>query len=101
MSSVLCAREDLNLHAVAIGDKVRVPIAPTVAATDYVPAMTTSAGADATAASVEVEITANKSVSWHLTGEQIRSIHAKFHIQIFLQCSQSELQALHGDLNNF
>lgn len=61
-------------RGVAIGDKVRVPIAPTVAATDYVPAMTTSAGADATAASVEVEITANKSVSWHLTGEQLRSL---------------------------
>ncbi|MGL5004679.1 MAG: P22 coat - protein 5 family protein [Casimicrobium sp.] len=59
---------------VAIGDKVRVPIAPTAVTSDYVPAMTTAAGADATAANVEVEITANKSVTWHLTGEQLRSL---------------------------
>ena len=59
---------------VAIGDKVRVPIAPTVAATDYTPAMTTTAGSDATASNVEVEITANKHVTWHLTGEQLRSL---------------------------
>lgn len=59
---------------VAIGDKVRVPIAPTASTADYTPAMTTSAGSDATASNVEVEITANKQVSWHLTGEQLRSL---------------------------
>jgi hypothetical protein len=59
---------------VAIGDKVRVPIAPTAATSDYTPAMTTTAGADATASNVEVEITANKHVTWHLTGEQLRSL---------------------------
>lgn len=59
---------------VAIGDKVRVPIAPPATASDYTPAMTTAAGSDATAANVEVEITANKQVSWHLTGEQLRSL---------------------------
>lgn len=59
---------------VAIGDKVRVPIAPTAATADYTPAMTTTAGADRTATNVEVEITANKQVSWHLTGEQLRSL---------------------------
>lgn len=59
---------------VAIGDKVRVPIAPTASTGDYTPAMTTSAGTDAIASSVEIEITANKTVSWHLTGEQLRSL---------------------------
>lgn len=59
---------------VAIGDKVRVPIAPTASTSDYTPAMTTAAGADATASNVEVEITANKKVDWHLTGEQLRSL---------------------------
>lgn len=59
---------------VAIGDKVRVPIAPTATTSDYTPAMTASAGTDATASNVEVEITANKHVSWHLTGEQLRSL---------------------------
>jgi hypothetical protein len=59
---------------VAIGDKVKVPVAPTASTSDYVPSMQTSAGADATASAVEVEITANKFVSWHLTGEQLRSL---------------------------
>jgi hypothetical protein len=59
---------------VAIGDSVTVPIAPVRAASTYSPAMTTSAGTDATAASVSVSITANRMVSWNLTGEQIRSL---------------------------
>lgn len=59
---------------VAIGDKVRVPVAPTRSTSDYAPAMTTTAGSDATASNVEVEITANKKVDWHLTGEQLRSL---------------------------
>jgi hypothetical protein len=44
------------------------------AASDYTPAMTTTAGTDATASSVEVTITKNRHVSWNLTGEQIRSL---------------------------
>lgn len=59
---------------VAIGDKVTVPVAPTRAASDYTPAMTTTAGTDATASKVDVEITKNRAVSWHLTGEQVRSL---------------------------
>lgn len=59
---------------VAIGDTVTVPVAPVAAASDYTPAMTTTAGTDATAGSVGVTITANKHVSWNLTGEQIRSL---------------------------
>lgn len=61
-------------QGVAIGDKVTVPVAPTRAAADYTPAMTTTAGTDATAAKVDVEITKNRAVSWHLTGEQVRSL---------------------------
>jgi hypothetical protein len=59
---------------VAIGDKVIVPVAPVRAATTYTPAMTSSAGDAATASTVEVQISANRMVSWNLNGEQIRSL---------------------------
>ena len=59
---------------VAIGDTVTVPVAPVRAASTYTPAMTTTAGTDATAAKVDVSITANRMVSWNLTGEQVRSL---------------------------
>lgn len=59
---------------VAIGDTVKVPVAPTRSQTDYTPAMTTTAGTDATATSTDVTITANKMVSWNITGEQERSL---------------------------
>ncbi len=59
---------------VAIGDVVKVPVAPVASTSDYTPAMTTAAGADATASTVDIQITANKFVSWHLTGEQLRSL---------------------------
>lgn len=59
---------------VAIGDTVKVPIAPTAVTSDFTPAMTTAIGADATASTVDIQITANKTVSWHLTGEQMRSL---------------------------
>ena len=59
---------------VAIGDSVIVPVDPTRAAGDYTPAMTTTAGTDATATSVTVTITKNRAVSWNLSGEQIRSL---------------------------
>lgn len=59
---------------VAIGDVIKVPVAPVASTSDYTPAMTASAGTDATASSVDVQITANKNVSWHLTGEQLRSL---------------------------
>ena len=59
---------------VAIGDTVKVPVAPTRSTGDYTPAMTTTAGSDATASTVDVTITANKLVSWNLTGEQLRSL---------------------------
>lgn len=61
-------------RGVAIGDEVTVPVAPVRAGADYTPAMTVAAGADATASALKVKITKNRMVSWHLTGEQIRSL---------------------------
>lgn len=60
--------------AVALGDTVKVPVAPTRSTENYTPAMTTTAGTDATASTVDVEITANKMVSWNMVGEQLRSL---------------------------
>lgn len=60
--------------AVAKGDLVKVPVAPTRAAADFSPSNVSSTGADATAADVEVAITKSRKVSWHLTGEQQRSL---------------------------
>lgn len=65
---------NFDSKGVAIGDTVTVPVAPTRSASDYTPAMTTTAGTDGTAASVAVQITKNRHVSWHLTGEQVRSL---------------------------
>lgn len=59
---------------VAKGDEVTVPVAPIRAATDFTPAATSTAGDDAVADSVKVKITQSKKVSWHLTGEQQRSL---------------------------
>lgn len=59
---------------VAIGDKVKVPVAPVRAPTDFTPAATAPQGDDATASSVDVAITASKKVSWFMTGEQLRSL---------------------------
>lgn len=59
---------------VAIGDTVKAPVAPTRTPADYTPSMTTAAGDDATAAMVPVTITANKMVSWNMTGEQLLSL---------------------------
>lgn len=59
---------------VAFGDTVTVDVAPTRSAADFTPAATTSSGTDATASSVGVQITKSRKVSWHLTGEQIRSL---------------------------
>lgn len=61
-------------QGVAKGDKVKVPVAPTRAAEDFTPAATTSTGNDATADAVEVAINESRKVSWHLTGEQQRSL---------------------------
>jgi hypothetical protein len=60
--------------AVALGDVVKISVAPTRSTSDYTPAMTTTAGTDVTASTVDVSITANKMVSWNMTGEQLRSL---------------------------
>lgn len=60
--------------AVAKGDVVKVPVAPTRSASDFTPANVSSSGSDATADDVEVQITKSRKVSWHLTGEQQRSL---------------------------
>lgn len=65
---------NFDSKGVAVGDSVKVPVAPVRAASDYTPAMTTTAGTDATASAVEVTITKNRHVAWNLTGEQIRSL---------------------------
>lgn len=61
-------------QGVAKGDKVKVPVAPTRAASDFSPSATSSAGSDATSDAVEVSIAKSRKVSWHLTGEQQRSL---------------------------
>lgn len=60
---------------VALNDKVVVPIAPTRSASDFSPGATSSSGTDAIADAVEVKINKSRKVSWHLTGEQIRSLN--------------------------
>lgn len=59
---------------VAIGDTVSVPVAPSRSASTYVPGADPAIGADATATDVQVSITNNEQVSWHLSGEQMRSL---------------------------
>lgn len=59
---------------VAIGDTVKVPVAPVATSATYTPAMTVTAGSDLVASSVSISITGNDVVSWHLTGEQMRSL---------------------------
>lgn len=65
---------NFDSKGVSINDEVTVPIAPVRTASDYVPAMTTTAGTSATASKVAVRITANRKVDWELDGEQIRSL---------------------------
>lgn len=65
---------NFNDQGVAKGDVVKVPVAPTRAAADFTPGNVAATGADATAQDVEVQIAQSRKVSWHLTGEQQRSL---------------------------
>lgn len=65
---------DFDARGVAIGDEVTVPIAPIRASSPFTPGVNASQGDDATAEDVKVKITSSRKVSWHLTGEQIRSL---------------------------
>lgn len=61
-------------QGVAKGDTVKVPVAPVRSASDFTPAATPSAGTDATASTVDVQITKSRKVDWNITGEQLRSL---------------------------
>ena len=65
---------NFDSKGVAIGDSVTVPVAPAATLGTYSPAMTTTAGTDATADSITVSISANRNATWNLTGEQQRSL---------------------------
>jgi len=65
---------NFDSRGVAIGDAVKVPVAPTRAATDFVPGVAAAQGADATASEVTVEITKSRKTTMYLTGEQMRSL---------------------------
>jgi len=58
----------------AVGDVIKLPLAPAAAATDYTAAMTTTEGTSKVASAIEVTISKSVQTSWHLTGEQIRSL---------------------------
>lgn len=60
--------------AVAKGDKVKVPVAPTAQASDFAPSNNSSTGSDKTAEAIEVEITKSRKTTWNLSGEQQRSL---------------------------
>ena len=72
------ALSSINLNfddkGVAKGDSIYVPVAPVAAEGDYAPAMTTTAGTDKIADSIAVTIDYSKSTTWHLDGEQQRSL---------------------------
>ncbi len=59
---------------VAKGDVVKVPLASGGVPEDFVPANVPPQGDSDTAGEVDVQITASKKRSWHLTGEQRRSL---------------------------
>lgn len=70
--------DSINLNfddrRVALGDTVRVPVAPALTASDFTASNAFPDGANTTASKVDVAITKSRKVSWDLTGEQIRSL---------------------------
>lgn len=65
---------DFDDKQVAKGDVVAVPIASGGEPEDFIPGNISPQGDSDTASTVEVKITASKKRSWHLTGEQRRSL---------------------------
>ena len=59
---------------VAYGDTVKIPVAPMSTLEDFTASNVTSTGANSVASAVDVTISATKKVSWHLTGEEQRSL---------------------------
>jgi len=72
--AVSAINTNFDSKGVAVGDLVKVPIAPISSASDFTPAATASTGSDATASEVSVQITKSRKTSFHLTGEQLRSL---------------------------
>ncbi|MBM6442398.1 P22 coat - protein 5 family protein [Pseudomonas sp. MIL9] len=65
---------DFDDKGVAVGDAVKVPVAPIRAVKSFTPSMAMPTGDDATADGVSVQITNTDYVDWNLTGEQIKSL---------------------------
>lgn len=65
---------DFDDKGVAVGDSVKVPVAPIRAVKSFTPSMAMPTGDDATADGVTVQITNTDYVDWNLTGEQIKSL---------------------------
>ncbi|WP_027921502.1 hypothetical protein [Pseudomonas sp. URMO17WK12:I12] len=65
---------DFDDKGVAVGDAVKVPVAPIRAVKSFTPSMAMPTGDDATADGVSVTITNTDYVDWNLTGEQIKSL---------------------------
>ncbi|MBO9602551.1 MAG: hypothetical protein J7496_08595 [Novosphingobium sp.] len=83
---------------VAKGDTVKVPVAPTRAASDFTPSNATSTGTDATASTVDVTITKSRKVSWNITGEQLRSLeNAEADTTWFAQLLQQGMRTLRNE----
>jgi len=59
---------------VAKGDVVKVPVAPSASNQDFTPSNVSSTGDDRVASDVEVQIAKSRKQSFHLTGEQQRSL---------------------------
>lgn len=96
------ALDSINLSfdskGVAIGDSVTVPIAPTASVGAFSPAMTKSAGTDKIAESTTVSIDNNNEVTWHLTGEQLRSLaNAESNKDWVSQMIKQGMRALRND----
>ena len=58
----------------AVGDTLRIPVAPVATTAAFTAAATSTAGTDKIAAATSVTIDASQKTAWHLTGEQIRSL---------------------------
>lgn len=83
---------------VAVGDNVIVPVAPMRTTSTFTPAMTPTAGADATADAVTIQITNSSKVSWNLTGEQIRSLENGNNYQEWVrQLAEQGMRALRNE----
>jgi len=65
---------NFDSKGVAIGDDVKVTVAPVRAATDFVPGVAAAQGADAEASEITVQITRSRKATMYLTGEQMRSL---------------------------